>query len=73
MGYSKIHLVSVPEEDKRGNGEIIIFVSFASKNKCLSVQLKRDCQISNRINKGKSSHTGAYYSTNNRVSLNRTP
>lgn len=40
MSYSKIYLISVPEEGSRGNGEIIVFGSFASINKCVSSHLK---------------------------------
>lgn len=40
MSYSKIYLISVPEEGSRGNGEIIVFGSFASINKYVSSHLK---------------------------------
>jgi hypothetical protein len=41
MSYSKVYLISVAEDGKRGNGEIIAFCSFASINKYVSIQLKR--------------------------------
>lgn len=41
MSYFKVYLISVVEDGKRGNGEIIVFCSFVLINKYVSIQFKR--------------------------------